>query len=62
MSDFIKELETLINKHSMENSSDTPDFILAKYLRGCLINFGIALRERDRWFDFIPFGDKDGKK
>ena len=26
--EFKKDLETLINKHSMENLSNTPDFIL----------------------------------
>ena len=50
LTDFKTELEELINKHSMENSSDTPDFILAQYLRGCLVNFGIAMRARDKWY------------
>ena len=29
--EFIKELKTLINKHSIENGSNTPDFLLARY-------------------------------
>lgn len=29
MHNFRKELQTLINKNSLENGSDTPDFILA---------------------------------
>lgn len=33
---FEKELTSLINKHSMENGSDTPDFILSRYLTSCL--------------------------
>jgi hypothetical protein len=32
MESFVKELEQLINKYSMENLSDTPDFILAQHL------------------------------
>ena len=37
--DFRKELEDLINRFSKENGSNTPDFILAEYLEGCLSNF-----------------------
>ncbi len=47
---FEKELKGLINKHSMENGSDTPDFILAKYLRSCLLAFNGATRRRERWY------------
>jgi len=39
MATFIRELTTLINKHSLESGSDTPDFILAEYLVNCLENF-----------------------
>jgi hypothetical protein len=45
--DFEKELEVLINKHSMENASDTPDFILAGYLKGCLDLFNTAVQQRE---------------
>ena len=34
--EFQKELTQLINKHSMENGSNTPDFMLSDYLRKCL--------------------------
>ena len=47
---FRKELETLINKASKENDSDTPDWILAQYLESCLNAFTIATRDRDRWW------------
>jgi len=47
---FTKELEILINKKSLENGSDTPDFILAKYLSSCLINFNNILKEREEWY------------
>lgn len=36
---FVKELTRLINKCSLENTSDTPDFILAEYLKDCLVAF-----------------------
>ena len=50
--DFEKELEVLINKHSKENESDTPDFILAQYLKGCLANYAETIKSRDRWYGF----------
>ena len=31
-SDFQKDLEGLLNRHSIENRTDTPDFILAEYM------------------------------
>ena len=37
MEEFKKELAQLINKHSMENGSNTPDFILAEFLVHSLI-------------------------
>ena len=49
MNDFEKELEELINKHSLENKSDTPDFLLAKYLRMCLVNYSATVKARDKW-------------
>ena len=35
------EIEQAINRHSIENGSDTPDFILAEYLIDCLRNYGV---------------------
>ena len=44
-----KEIEILINKHSRENESDTPDFILANYLMNCLAAYELAVGQRDTW-------------
>jgi hypothetical protein len=49
-SDFANELESLINKHSMEQESDTPDFILAQYLLNCLNVFNLATQARTMWY------------
>lgn len=46
---FEKELEHLINKHSKENESNTPDFILAQYILGCLSSFATAVQQRETW-------------
>lgn len=47
---FELRLEELINEYSMENGSDTPDFILARYLRNCLENFDASVKEREEWY------------
>lgn len=47
MNKFLRELTDLINKYSVENESNTPDFILAKYLCGCLNEFNKAVATRD---------------
>lgn len=52
---FQKELTELINRYSVENESDTPDFVLAQYIGGCLTAFNRAIRLRDKWFRFKPF-------
>ena len=48
--DFKKELECLINKYSLENGSNTPDFILAEYLTNCLKNFNDVLKAKDKFY------------
>jgi len=47
---FRNELEHLLNRNSMENGSDTPDFILAEYLMGCIKVFDVALEKREEWY------------
>ena len=47
---FRAELESLINRHSMEKGSNTPDFILAKYLAKCLTNFDETVLAREAWY------------
>jgi hypothetical protein len=56
MSDFRKELTDLINRHSKENESNTPDFILAEYLIDSLSLFNSTLDSRKKWY-----GRKDDK-
>lgn len=47
---FMDELEKLLNKYSIENESNTPDFILAAYVRKCLLAFAEASRSREKWY------------
>lgn len=47
---FREKLEALINHHSMENGSDTPDFILAEFLADSLRAFDKATNARCSWY------------
>lgn len=50
MSDFRKKLEVLINSHSLENESGTPDYILADFLVSSLASFDKAVEAREKWY------------
>ena len=43
-------LADLLNSYGSENGSNTPDFILATYLLGCLNNFNHAVKSRESWY------------
>lgn len=47
---FRKALSDLINSNSMENGSDTPDFILAQFLDDSLQAFDRAVKARNKWY------------
>jgi hypothetical protein len=47
MNNLRKDIEIAINAHNAEIESDTPDFILAKYLTASLAAFDEAVIERD---------------
>ena len=44
---FTTKLTNLINEHSLEQYTDTPDFILAKYMLDCLKAYTNAVQQRD---------------
>ena len=48
--EFLQDLRSLINSHSKENGSNSPDYILACYLDACLNVFNTAVKQRDAWF------------
>lgn len=47
---FRKRLESLINEFSLENGSDTPDFLLSEYLIKCLDVFDEIVSKREVWY------------
>jgi hypothetical protein len=50
----IAEFQETINRHSLENGSNTPDWILAEYLYDCLMTFNAALQARETWWGRGP--------
>ena len=50
MNELAKELSALLNKHSQENASDTPDFLLANFMLGCLAVYNDTVCAREVWY------------
>ena len=47
---FREELTELVNKHSLENESDTPDFVLAQFIIDSLFAFDQSTKMREKWY------------
>ena len=47
---FSQTLRQLLNSFSRENSSNTPDFVLAAYLERCLDAFNDATLAREQFY------------
>jgi len=56
--DFRQELQELLNKYSMENGSDTPDFLLAEFIENMLMAFDISVNNREKWYGRKSVPDK----
>ena len=49
---FKHDLAKLINFHSLESVSNTPDFIIAEYLTNTLLEFDKLMQSRDNWYGY----------
>lgn len=47
MNDLEADLAAVLNRHSRENASDTPDYILSQFMLGCLAAFNTATQQRE---------------
>lgn len=50
-SEFQEQLRALLNRHSKESESNTPDWVLAEYLIKCLDGFNEAIKDRELYFE-----------
>lgn len=59
---FQKALKDLINTYSIENDSNTPDWMIADYLVSCLKNWNYNILRREGWFgrgpNAVPLADE----
>lgn len=47
---FIFDMAEVINRHNVENASNTPDIILAEHLYDCIEAWNRAVKLRNDWF------------
>ena len=50
MNEFEKELQELLNRYSKENESNTPDYVLAHYIKYSLKAFNQAVNLREEYY------------
>jgi hypothetical protein len=50
MNEFERELQELLNRYSKENESQTPDYVLAHYIKYSLKAFNQAVNLREEWY------------
>lgn len=48
--DLGSALASALNRFSAENASNTPDWILAQYVLGCLAAWNRAVQQRETWY------------
>lgn len=53
-SELEREIAAALNRHSVENASNTPDFILAQYLIACLAAWNTGVQQRENWYGRDP--------
>jgi hypothetical protein len=54
MNKLLDDLTELLNKHLVENTSNTPDYILADYMLSTLAAYECACQARDAWYGINP--------
>lgn len=47
--EFVREIAAVCNRFSVENRSDTPDYMLAEFMTGCLNVYENTLCARAEW-------------
>ncbi len=45
-----RDLSGVLNRYSQENASNTPDWILAQFLLGCLAAWNMGVQQREAWY------------
>lgn len=59
---FFEALQSVINKYSIDNDVDCPDFIIAQFLTDQLENLKKAIKNRDQWANRISVGSQIARR
>lgn len=57
--DLREDLDQILSEYHQDNNSQTPGFILARYVTDCLKAFDRATRKRTKWFACDEDDDED---
>ncbi len=49
--ELVREFSRVVNSHSIECDSNTPDFIIGEYLVDCLLAFQLGVCKRTVWYN-----------
>ena len=55
--EIVRDIARVVNKYSLEQESQTPDYILAEYMLKSLSDLNRLMRDRDYWY----YGSVDPK-
>ena len=61
--EIVRDLAKVVNKYSLEQESQTPDYILAEYMLKSLSDLNRLMRDRDYWYNgnYSALGSVDPK-
>ena len=48
--EIVRDIARVLNKYSLEQESNTPDYILAEYILKSLSDLNRLMRDRDYWY------------
>ena len=49
--EIVRDIAHVVNKYSLEQESQTPDYILAEYMLKSLSDLNRLMRSRDYWYN-----------
>ena len=49
--EIVRDIARVLNKYSLEQESNTPDYILAEYILKSLSDLNRLMRDRDYWYN-----------
>ena len=61
--EIVRDIARVVNKYSLEQESQTPDYILAEYMLKSLSDLNRLMRDRDYWYNgnYRALGSEDTK-